>query len=134
MPSFEKLEKQIPPSIRPMFEGLCSGKGKSSESMSRKMAMTFVLWIMDKEPMSGYELMKLLEKEHHGPSATPSRIYPLLSYMEEEGLLRPKILKNGKRESKQYSVTAKGKLVLKVTNRILSKMIWGEFLRDISRK
>jgi DNA-binding PadR family transcriptional regulator len=117
-----------------MFEGLCSGRGKSSEKMYRKMAITFVLWIINKGPMTGYELMKLLEREHHGPSATASRVYPLLAFMEEEGLLRSKILKKGKRESKQYSVTAKGKLLLKVTNKILSKMMWGEFLREISRK
>ncbi|MBN2122565.1 PadR family transcriptional regulator [Candidatus Micrarchaeota archaeon] len=134
MASFGKLEKQIPPSIKPLFKGFCSGREKSPEKMLHKMAMTFVLWIMNREPMTGYELMKLLKSDHHGPSATPSRIYPLLSAMEEDGLLRSKILKKGKRESKQYSITAKGKLVLKVTNRILSKMRWGEFLRDISRK
>ncbi len=134
MPSFEKMEKSIPPSLRSMFSGMCSGRGESSNKIAKKMAMAFVLWIISRKPMSGYELMKLLEKEHHGPSAKPSRVYSLLPYMEKEGLIRSKILKKGKRESKQYSITPKGKLALKVTNKILSKRMWGEFLREISKK
>jgi PadR family transcriptional regulator PadR len=134
MPSYEKMEKSIPPSLRGMFSGLCSPKGKSSGKFLKKVALTFIVWLIDRKPMSGYELMKLLEKEHHGPSAKPSRIYPFLAYMEGEGLLKSRILKKGMRESKQYSVTPKGKLVLRTTKKLLSGMLWGEFLREMSKK
>lgn len=98
----------------------------------KKIAAVFLLWAIDRKPITGYSLIKKLHEEHH-PVATPARIYPLLSHMEKEGLIHSKTLKKGKRESKEYSITPKGKLVIQTTRKILSRMLWGEFLRDISR-
>lgn len=134
MPSYEKMEKSIPPSLRGTFSKLSASGRRHPEKIAKKMAMIFTLWLIARKPMTGYGLMKLLEKERHGPSAKPSRIYPFLAYMEGEGLLRSRILKKGRRESKQYSVTPKGKLLLRTANALLSKARFGEFLRDISRK
>ena len=82
--------------------------------------------------MTGYQLMKLLKEDHQESLSKPSKIYPFLVGLEKQGLLRSKILKKGKRESKQYSVTQKGKLVITTTKKLLSQMLWGEFLHEIS--
>ena len=124
----------IPPSMRKYFPDPEESHKSSEHKMRNKIATTFVLWMIGKKPTTGYALIKKLGVEHPGAMAHASRIYPMLVHMEEEGLLKSKILKTGKRESKEYSITSKGKLLIKVTNKLLSKTIWGEFLRDISKK
>ena len=130
----QNIMDAIPPSLRKYFPDPNECHGSSHPKMMKKLTATFLIWIISKEPTTGYALIKKLEVEHPGAMANASRIYPLLVNMEDEGLLKSKILKTGKRQSKEYSVTAKGKLLIKVTNKLLSKTIWGEFLRDISKK
>lgn len=134
MPTYEKLSGQIPKSVKHIFPEPKSSKEAAGAKMHKKIAITYVLWIIEKKPMTGYQLMKLLRKEHHEAMAKPSKIYPFLVGLEKQGLLRSKILKKGKRESKQYTITPKGKLVITTTRKILSQMMWGDFLRDISRR
>lgn len=134
MPSYESVLSKVPDSIKDIFPGPNECKMPSGAKMHKKIAMTFLLWLIGKKPMTGYQLMKLLESEHQKAMASPSRIYPFLAGLEKQGLLRSRILKKGKRESKQYSITKKGKLVVSTTRKILSKMLWGEFLQDISKR
>ena len=133
MPEYSAVFSQIPKSIRHMFPEPGGCRMPAGDKMHKKIATTYILWLIGRKPMTGYELMKLLETQHHKAMASPSRIYPLLLHLEKEGLIRSKILKKGKRESKQYSITQKGRLVIATTRKILSKMLWGEFLQDISR-
>ncbi len=134
MPTHEQILATIPPSLKTYFPNPNEDEKTSHQTMMKKMAVTFLLWIISKKPTTGYTLMKLLEAEHPGGMSKASRIYPLLAYMEEEGLVKSKILKTGKRESKEYSITAKGKLLINITRKVLAKTMWGEFLRDISKK
>jgi len=129
-----KILESIPPSVRPYFPDPAQDEKASHQAMMKKLAVTFLLWTISKKPTTGYSLIKQLESEHPGGLATASRIYPFLAYMEEEGLIKAKILKTGKRESKEYSITAKGKLLINITRKIISHCMWGEFLRDISKK
>ena len=134
MHAHKDIIKSIPLPLRKYFPGPDGCKAPTHQKMVKKMMLTFLLWSINKEPITGYSLIKKMEKEHPGAMANASRMYPLLVHMEEEGLLKSKILKTGKRESKEYSVTPKGKLLLSITNKLLSKTTWGEFMRDISRK
>jgi DNA-binding PadR family transcriptional regulator len=134
MPSYEKISAEIPKSIKHIFPDPKEGKKKASAKMHKKIATTYILWIIEKEPMTGYQLMKKLKEDHQESLSKPSRIYPFLVNLETQGLLRSKILKKGKRESKQYTITPKGKLVISTSRKILSQMLWGEFLQDISRR
>ena len=48
----------------------------------------YVLWLLHEKPMKGAEIMAEIERQTHGwwkPS--PGTIYPLLSGMEEQGLI-----------------------------------------------
>jgi DNA-binding PadR family transcriptional regulator len=133
MPSLEKLRASIPPSIKKHFPSRPpTGKAPHASAM-KKIVIPFLLWAISKKPVTGYSLIKKLGEDCH-PIATSARIYPLLVHMEKEGLIRSKTLKKGKRESKEYSITPKGKLVIQTTRKILSQMLWGEFLREISRR
>ncbi len=135
MQSQGNLLNSVPPSLQKYFPHLNNSINKiTQQRMLKTLTMTFLLWLINRKATTGYLLIKKLEVEHPSAIAHASRIYPLLVYMEKEGLLRSKLLKTGKRESKEYSTTAKGKLLLKTTNKLLSKTTWGTFLRDISKK
>lgn len=127
----------IPASVRGLFTDMYSarnGRVCHAKGVHKKIVTLYLLWIIKKKPITGYSIMKLLREEQHPALAKASRIYPFLSYLEGEGLIRSKRIKKGRRESKEYSITQKGRLVLKVTNRLMSQMMWGEFLRDISKR
>ena len=134
MHTHKEILESIPPSLRNYFPDSAQDEKASHQTMMKKMAVTFLLWMINKKPTTGYALIKQLEIEHPGGMAKASRMYPLLIDMEDEGLIKAKILKTGKRESKEYSITAKGKLLINITRKILSHCRWGEFLRDISKK
>lgn len=69
----------------------------------------YALWLIDKKPRHGYELMNDLKPKEK--KVTQGTIYPLLRSLESDGLIRSK--KEGKRGKKMYTVTKKGKNVLK---------------------
>ena len=68
-----------------------------------------VLWMINKKDSCGYEIMKSLSKGHK--KITQGTMYPLLQSMEKSGWIKAK--NEGSRGKKYYSVTAKGKKVLK---------------------
>ncbi len=62
----------------------------------------YVLWLLQEKPMKGSEIMAEIERQTHGwwrPS--PGTIYPLLSSMEEDHLVR-------KGEDTKYEITEGG--------------------------
>lgn len=85
--------------------------GAASRVMLKKMGMLFSLWLVSQAPMKPYEVIKVMRSEGFH-AATPNRIYPLFSFMERAGLVRGK--KTGdKRGSTEYSITLKGRHLLK---------------------
>ena len=132
MPEYSAAFSKIPKSIRHMFPEPGKCKIPPGNRMHKKIALAYILWLVGRTPMTGYEIMKLLETQHQKAMANASRIYPILIHLEEEGLIRSKILKKGKRESKRYSITQKGKTVLSTIRKLHSGSLWGEFLQDIS--
>lgn len=67
-----------------------------------------LMCMLTKKPMHGYEMMKELGKRF-SKNVGPGFIYPLLSDMEKKGLIESKIIPEGKREKKVYSLTDEGK-------------------------
>jgi DNA-binding PadR family transcriptional regulator len=69
--------------------------------MMRGFLSFLVLWMLRKEPMTGMEIAKEMEKRKgHRPS--PGTIYPVLKVMKKRGLLEMD-------EEKRYSLTEKGR-------------------------
>ena len=109
------------------------------------MTHNLILWIISKQTIHGYGIMKKLdgffnfEEGVCEMSINSSKIYPILSDMEKNGLIigEWKINENNKRV-KYYSITDDG---LKVLNHLkvhmtanLSNPSWIEFIEDMTGK
>ncbi|MBQ8016491.1 MAG: PadR family transcriptional regulator [Methanobrevibacter sp.] len=104
-----------------------------------------ILWIISKETIHGYGIMKRIDKFFNFEDAecdmtiNSSKIYPILSAMENSGLIAGewKINENNKRV-KYYSITDDGLKVLEKIKRQmtinLSNPSWQEFFEDMTGK
>ncbi|MFX1500075.1 MAG: PadR family transcriptional regulator [Promethearchaeota archaeon] len=83
-------------------------------SMKRGFVSFLILLALEVEPANGYKLMKKISEDTYGAwRPTNSTMYPYLSNLTEKGLIEYDLKKTGERESKEYSLTIKGKEVLK---------------------
>ena len=102
-----------------------------------------ILWIISKEPIHGYGIMKKLENFFNFENSScelnfnSSKIYPILSKMEKKGLIvgEWKINENNKRV-KYYSITDEGiELLSQIQNSmnsILQNPYWLAFFNDMT--
>lgn len=77
----------------------------------RGLIQLFILHSLQKEPKSGYDLIKEIS-EKTGGAWVPSKgtLYPMLKKMEEEGLII--VSDTGKRSKNIFSLTAEGEATL----------------------
>lgn len=91
----------------------------------------FMLWLINKKEIHGYELITLLKKgglDFFGPS----RIYPLLGDMLKAGLISQKEKKQGNRIRKIYVLTKKGRGALHEGKKLFKvDGIVHQFLREM---
>lgn len=102
-----------------------------------------ILWIISEEPIHGYGIMKKLDKFYNFEDVecelniNSSKIYPILSKMEEKGLITGEWKVNEKNKSvKYYSITDSGiELLDQIKNRmniILNNPSWLSFFNDMT--
>ena len=89
----------------------------------------FLLWIINRKELHGYEMIKLFKKEGM-KSASASRLYPLLNSLHEQGLILQKEKKQGARVRKVYALTKKGKKQLYEGKKLFSGLM-KEFLKEM---
>ncbi|MCX8198041.1 MAG: PadR family transcriptional regulator [Candidatus Micrarchaeota archaeon] len=104
------------------------GAIRAHPDMMRK-AYLFILWLIKKRETYGYQIIKTLKQEGH-PAVGLNRIYPMLSKMRREGLVKEKSRRRGKRICKIYSITKKGKETLEKEKKLFGGLV-GEFLREM---
>lgn len=104
-----------------------------------------ILWIISKETIHGYGIMKKLDNFFNFEDLecevkiNSSKIYPILSSMEEYGLITGewKVNENNKRV-KFYSITDEGLMVLDNTKKhmisTLKNPSWIEYMEDMTGK
>ncbi len=103
---------------------------KSETAFVRSFLYTFTLWFLTKKPMCGYDIIKNLTSAHiHTASA--SRIYPILSKLEEMGLVKSKTENIGKRKRKTYSATQLGSKTLAAAKKHYFVGLKKEFFKDM---
>lgn len=102
-----------------------------------------ILWIISKETIHGYGIVKRLDAFFNFEDSdcevkiNSSKIYPILSRMEDGGLISGewKINENNK-QVKYYSITDEGKLVLKrIQNHmsiVFSNSPWVDYIEDMT--
>ena len=104
-----------------------------------------ILWIISKETIHGYGIMKKLEEFFSFQDSkcdiniNSSKIYPILSEMEKNGLVIGEwnVNENNKRV-KYYSITDDGLAVLKhiqnTWTHVLENPAWVEFIEDMTQR
>jgi DNA-binding PadR family transcriptional regulator len=80
----------------------------------KQIFTTFLLWLLSKKEMHGYEIIKTLKQEKGMREVlTPAFIYPFLNSMLEAGLINQRTVKDGRRVKKLYKTSTKGMKTLK---------------------
>ena len=116
---------------------------KLSKHFFNGITHNLILWIISRETIHGYGIMKILneffifENSECDFVSSSSKIYPILSKMEKSGLIEGKwdINENNKRV-KFYSITAEGEDVLSYIQNnmkyIIANQRWREFFLDMA--
>ena len=114
-------------------------RAKFLKHFSNGITHKLILWIISKEPIHGYGIMKKLDEFFTFENSAckmnfnSSKIYPILSKMEDKGLIvgEWKVNENNKRV-KYYSITDEGIELLNQIqnnmNKILNNPSWLAFL------
>ncbi len=116
---------------------------KVFKNFSNGIIHNLILWIISKEDIHGYGIMKKLneffnfEDSKCEINVNSSKIYPILSKMEKNGFIvgEWKVNENNKRV-KFYSITEEGKLFLENIqlhmNIVLKNPSWLNFFKDMT--
>ena len=116
---------------------------KVFKNFSNGIIHNLILWIISKEDIHGYGIMKKLneffsfEDSKCDINVNSSKIYPILSKMEKNGFIAGewKVNENNNRV-KYYSITDDGKFFLKAIqshmNDVLNNPYWLEFFKDMT--
>ena len=98
----------------------------------RGFSRAVILWLISQRPMSGYtivkEIQKLTEQKFHA-----GIIYPLLYELEKDGLISGEWTKKSGRRIKYYLITEKGAQMLNQLRQRLEMPI-KEVLKDFIRE
>lgn len=116
---------------------------KLLKHFSNGITHKLILWIISKESIHGYGIMKKLEEFFSFDDAecdikiNSSKIYPILSKMEDKGLIIGEWKINEKNKSvKYYSITDDGVIVLNQIQTHMSSILenpsWLVFFEDMT--
>lgn len=79
-----------------------------SNTSGKAIFISFLLWLISKKPLHGYDIIKILRSETGFDRIGPGHIYPSLSALSDLGFISSKIVSDGIRQKKSYSITKKG--------------------------
>ncbi len=103
-----------------------------NEKIGKVLSVSFLLWIISKKKIHGYQIIKILKQEAGFMNIGSAHIYPLLSEMLKHNLLEVKESLEGKRKKKFYSLTPLGKKHLVHMKKIMFKSgLRSEFFRQM---
>lgn len=86
---------------------MAEGEKDLIKATVRGFSRGIILWLISQKSMSGYKVLKELERLS-GQKLTPGIVYPLLYEMEKKDLVDGKWMKRGRRRIKYYSITEEG--------------------------
>lgn len=116
---------------------------KFIKHFSNGLTRNLILWIISKEKIHGYGIMKKLNEFFDFDDVScdiknsSSKVYPILNKMEKNGLIVGEwdINENNKRV-KYYSITDEGLLILgnirQIMNSIVNNPAWLMFYKDMT--
>ncbi|WP_218054302.1 PadR family transcriptional regulator [Phenylobacterium immobile] len=102
-------------------EGRREGRGRPGRVLGHGDLRLVILALIEEQPRHGYELIKALEDRTGGAyRPSPGVIYPTLSLLEDEGLIRPQ---NGESARKLFELTEAGFAELEVNRAQIAAMM-----------
>ena len=84
------------------------------------LSRVIILWLLSREPMSGYAIIKEIYRLTSFKFAS-GIVYPLLYELEEKELIKGNWTRKGRRSIKYYSITEKGEIVLQDLRKLFDK-------------
>jgi len=90
--------------------------------LSRSLVKPIILGLLERGERHGYSLMSEI-KRLTGRSIGPSLLYPALKELELRGYVKGKWLSKGRRKIKEYSITERGRAILKRFKEYLSALL-----------
>lgn len=124
------------------IENFDDSQTKVIKHFSNGLTRNLILWIISKEKIHGYGIMKKLDEFYDFENLdceiknSSSKVYPILSKMEKNGLIVGEwdINENNKRV-KYYTITEDGLLILDhirtVVNSLVNNPSWVMFYKDM---
>lgn len=117
---------------------------KILKHFSNGITHNLILWIISKEPIHGYGIMKKLDdffdfkNDECDLKSSSSKIYPILRKMEDKNLIVGEWQVVNNKRVKYYSITDDGEIVLnhikKNMLRVLENPSWLAFIEDMTGK
>lgn len=111
---------------------------------SNGITHNLILWIISKEPIHGYGIMKKLDEffdftnENCELKSSSSKVYPILRKMEDKGLIFGEWQTVNNKRVKYYSITEDGEIVLNHIRsnmgHVLENSNWLDFIEDMTGK
>ena len=111
---------------------------------SNGVTHNLILWIISKEPIHGYGIMKKLDEffeftnDNCELKSSSSKVYPILRKMEDNGLILGEWKTVNNKRLKFYSITEDGEIVLNhIRNNmehVLENSNWLDFIEDMTGK
>lgn len=116
-------------SIEPKRPNPHPGIGKN---VPKEHFLIFLLWLISKREMHGYEIIKILRSDKVIPSMAISKVYPLFGELTRKGLISQRKEMHGKRARKLYRLTAKGRGALRKAREYMHRSILAvQFAREM---
>lgn len=117
---------------------------KLIKHFSNGITHILILWIISKESIHGYGIMKKLDEffdffdDNCELKSTSSKIYPILRKMEKTGLIFGEWQTVNNKRVKYYSITSEGEVVLEHIkgnmNNVFENATWLDFIEDMTGK
>ena len=107
-------------------------------AMRKGYTKLVILTLLNKEPLTGYDIMKKIKEETLGVwTLTAGGVYPILKELEENSYIAGQWKSEGQRKKKTYEITNEGKRLLEVALKKQQQMaeaisnLFREFARDM---
>ena len=123
---------------------LTESRIKILKHFSNGITHNLILWIISKEPIHGYGIMKKLDEffdfanENCDLKSSSSKVYPILRKMEDNGLIRGEWQTVNNKRVKFYCVTEDGQIVLNhiriSMQHVFENSNWLYFIEDMTGK
>ena len=111
---------------------------------SNGVTHNLILWIISKEPIHGYGIMKKLDEffeftnDNCELKSSSSKVYPILRKMEDNGLIIGEWKTVNNKRVKYYSITEDGEIVLNHIRNNMEHVFenpnWLDFIEDMTGK